>query len=80
MRYASVFKLRANDGCQRDGYLSQRSSAAKLPGSLIDKTRIVVGKGQTYHPGAWYDCVPALRIASMVCAVVSNTVVFTALT
>ncbi len=51
----------------------------ELPTYLMDRTRIVIGKGQTYR-GAWYDCVPALRIASMVCSVVSNTVVLTALT
>ena len=52
---------------------------AEFPAYLMDRTRIVVGKGQTYR-GAWYDCAPALRIASMVCSVVSNTVVLTALT
>ncbi len=68
-------------GAFKDGYLSQRSSVAKPPGSRPTSwIGIELWLVKVYRPGAWYDCAPALRIASMVCWVVSNTVVLKALT
>src|SRR5438270_13275344 len=56
------------------------SKPTELPISLTQSTRMVVDTGQTYRCGPWYVCPPALRIASIVCSVVSSTVVLMALT
>jgi len=58
---------------------SVRTLTAEEKALLPTRLRPKIGKGQTYR-GAWYDCVLALRIASMARSVVSRTVVLMALT